>query len=253
MTVSLEERLLDFEACFNFRDLGGYPSRDGRRLRWTKLYRADSLHRFTPSDLVRFEALDAERVIDLRARQEIDDFGRLSPDVTGVDWVHRPIIESLDLSPGARRPPAGEEGTASLPGESYFVFLGSGEMVASVLTLIADSTGPVVFHCTSGKDRTGMIAAMILDLLGVADATIAADYVMTQGTRSRSMAWIARHEPEFAAYLAEIPPERRAIRPEQILGFLERVRAEYGSVEALALERGLPMNRLERLRDRLLE
>ncbi len=253
MQETITDRLETFEACFNFRDLGGYSTRDGRRVRWNALYRADSLHRFSSEDLNRFKMLGVKTVIDLRAREEIVDFGRLPEGLVGVRWHHCPIIESMRLRPGERAQPAGEECAQRAPGENYFEFLGSGVVATSVLSLIAESPGPAVFHCTSGKDRTGMIAAMVLDLLGVSDEVIAEDYVLTRHTRSRSLAWIEENEPDFAAFLAEIPPERRAVRPEVIIGFLERLRAMHGSVEALVLVRGMKIETLDGLRKKLLE
>ena len=67
------------------------------------------------------------------------------------------------------------------------------------MALLADAEAvPAVFHCTAGKDRTGIVAELILAVLGVADETIAADYAVTEQTRARSTAWIETHEPDYA-------------------------------------------------------
>jgi len=140
------------------------------------------------------------------------------------------------------------------PGQSYLQMLGDGSGIARTFDLLAVADAlPAVFHCTSGKDRTGMVAAMVLDLLGVDDDAIAHDYVLTNETRERSSTWIAANEPVFAAFLAQIPPERRHTRPETILGFLDGVRARYGSVEKLLIEHGIPQENLSAFRERLLE
>lgn len=254
MTALIEGRLHEFDACFNFRDLGGYETTDGRTVRWRRLYRSDTLHRMTPGDLEKLGALGLTSVIDLRSPEEIADFGRLSTEVVGPQWHHHPIIESLILAPGqVRRAPAGEEIEVELPGHGYREFFGTGEAAVSVLRLIADSSGSVVFHCTAGKDRTGIIAAMVLDLLGVPDETIAADYALTEHTRQRAMGWIQANEPQLAALYAEVPPGRWETRAEVILGFLGLVREEFGSVAELVRSQGMTDGELDRLRAELLE
>jgi protein-tyrosine phosphatase len=254
MTIFLDDRLVPFEACFNFRDLGGYETREGRTVRWGRIYRSDTLHRLTPPDITVLEGLGLRAIIDLRAGDEIADHGGLPTGVVGPDWHHRPLVASMVLRPGNEQAlPAGVEALDAAPGEGYMRFVGDGEMAVSVLSLVAESDGPAVFHCTAGKDRTGVIAAMILDLLGVSDETIAQDYMLTAQTGKRSSAWISENEPEFAAFLAQIPRERRKVRPDPVLGFLERVRSEHGSVAALVESRGMTRAQIETFRSDLLE
>jgi hypothetical protein len=98
-----------------------------------------------------------------------------------------------------------------------------------------------------------VIAALLLDLLGVPDDVIAADYFLTEEARLRSLPWIEANEPTFAAFLAQIPPERRAIRAETILGFLEKIRAKHGSTAEFLEQTGVDQPRIKALRDRLLD
>lgn len=248
----LLDRLHPFEACFNFRDLGGYRTMDGRVVRQGRVYRADALHRLTERDIAAFRTLKLSTVIDLRSTPEIESYGRVTSDVAETTWHHRPLIDSVQLEPGQRTLPAGEEAPELEPGESYFHFLGDGAVAVSVIELLATAPGPAVFHCTAGKDRTGIIASMVLDLLGVDDEAIAEDYVFTEHTRARSTAWIREHEPTLAAFLDEIPAERREVRAEAILSFLRRVRDAHGSVADFVLAGGLGINELAQLRHRLL-
>jgi protein-tyrosine phosphatase len=132
--------------------------------------------------------------------------------------------------------------------------IGDGSMLARAFgVLTAPGALPAVFHCTAGKDRTGIMAAMTLDLLGVPDDVIADDYVLTDVTRPRSLEWIKVNEPAFGALLEQIPAERRKCRPEMILGFLQRVRAQHGSVESLLRSHGVDAAVVDHLRDELLE
>ena len=119
--------------------------------------------------------------------------------------------------------------------------------------LSRDEALPAVFHCTAGKDRTGIVAAVLLDLLGVPDATIAADYVLTEQARERSMPWIEANEPEFAAFMAQFPPERRIVSPEVILGFLERIRSKCGDARGFLTSLGVGDDQLDAVTERLLE
>jgi protein-tyrosine phosphatase len=256
--MDIAERLQAFEACFNFRDLGGYEAADGRRVRWGRLFRSDTLHRLTDADLAAFGTLGLQTVVDLRSATEIDDHGALRPDArTSLEWHHVPTIDQVVLRPrdeAAVAPAQALDPVSMSRGELYLRMLGDGTGLAAVFRLLTEpARRPAVFHCTSGKDRTGMVAAMALDLLGVPDEVIAADYVLTNETRERSNEWIAAHEPVFAAYLAEIPPERRSVDPDIILGFLAGIRREHGSVRDLLVGHGLPPDALGRFRDDLLE
>jgi protein-tyrosine phosphatase len=246
-------RHVEFEACFNFRDLGGYETTDGHTVRWNTLYRADTLHRFTASDIETFNALGLRTVIDLRSGTEIDDYGRLEGAHAELTWHHVPMLDKVKLAPrdGDDSPPL--PATTMAPGEGYVYIVETfAESVASVFALLAGDTLPAVFHCTAGKDRTGIVAAMLLDVLGVDDEVIASDYVLTERSRSRSTAWILENEPEFAAWLAQVPPEHRVVTHDMILGFLTGLRAKYGSPAQFLLAHGVSADQLDALRARLL-
>ncbi len=252
-------RHVTFEACFNFRDLGGYETADGRRLRWNVLYRSDTLHRLTPSDAEMFRSLGLHTVMDLRSQREIDDYGAIRVDDGGFAWHNVPMLDNVRLAPPDPSPPGTPPPEpppeALLPGAGYYMILTNfSESVAKVLAVLGtDGALPAVYHCTSGKDRTGIISALILDLLGVPEDVIADDYVLTEAARERSSAYIKANEPEFAALLAQIPPERRTTRRENILGMLERVRSEHDSVEQLLYSFGVTHEQLDHLRNQLLD
>jgi protein tyrosine/serine phosphatase len=249
-------RHVGFEACFNFRDLGGYPTADQRHIRWGTIYRSDTLHRLTVADVEVFRALGLRTVVDLRSSTEIDQYGRLGISDAGLTWHNVPMLDNVQLSPRDPSDPLlvlpPED---SSPGEGYVRI--AEEFAASIAATFRIMGGegalPAVFHCTSGKDRTGIVAALMLDVLGVSDEVIASDYSLTEAAQLRSTPWIEKHEPEFAAFLAQIPPERRAPRPERILDFLQGLRARYGSVPEFLTRTGVPERQLHLLRDRMVE
>jgi protein-tyrosine phosphatase len=246
-------RHVPFEACFNFRDLGGYRTADGRRIGAGQIYRSDTLHRLTDADAATFRSLGIRTVVDLRSRTEVDDHGRIEIADSDFVWHNVPMSDEIKLAPRGPDQPPPDLANLS-PGESYALMTERyADSLGTVFTILSGPDAlPAVFHCTSGKDRTGIVAALLLDLLGVPDQTIIADYVLTEEANDRSMVWIEAHEPDFAAYLAEIPYERRAPRPEKIAGFLERFRAQFGSAEEFLVNVGITNDRLDDLRERLL-
>ena len=159
------ERHITFQRLHNFRDLGGYRTDDGRTVRWGQLYRSDSLGKLAGADLARFRELGVRTVIDLRYPWEIEARGRV-PHHDGLVWhnlsiEHRPYDQAT-IDPAVdpwryladRYAEVAEDGAAEL---------------REALEVVAEADGPLVFHCASGKDRTGLLAALLLTLLGVDD------------------------------------------------------------------------------------
>ena len=130
---------------------------------------------------------------------------------------------------------------------------GVGPVLARVLQCIAaDDATPMVFHCAAGKDRTGIVAATLMTLLGVPDETIAADYALTE------LVGQAIPEADRAAAFAQYrqhgaPPGALNARPEHMVAFLQGLRAAHGSVAQYLAPFGVGSGLVERLRDRFLE
>jgi hypothetical protein len=95
MVVSAVERRISLEGCFNFRDLGGYRTSDGRTVRWRRLFRADALHRLTEADLAQLARLGLATVIDLRTNGEVIDRGQVAWQAAGLGYHHLPMIDVL--------------------------------------------------------------------------------------------------------------------------------------------------------------
>ena len=249
--VVVGERRLTFEGPTNFRDLGGYDVEGGGRTRWGRVYRSDGLHRFSPADIEAFARLGARAVYDLRSLAE-----RVSqPDPVGS--VH------LDLLGGDTAQAAVEVLAARAPAqaESILLWLYQGMMARSAI-VIGDLLGrlaseellPAVLHCAGGKDRTGVVSALLLSVLGAPRATVLDDYVLTGRFRT------AEHEPLVMRVLqaAGVPEETAAAflgSPrwvmEEVLGATERA---YGSVEGYLLgPAGMAPRQLDDLRRLLVE
>ena len=251
--MALVDRRVPLEACFNFRDLGGHETADGRRIRSGVLYRADTLHRLTADDLDVLRNLGLRTVIDLRTQGELDRHGRIRlADQNEVAHHHLPMIDEL------RSPDAAPDDDAPTPerrGQLYFRMLGQGgPAIVDALRLLADTEAlPAVFHCTAGKDRTGVLAALVLGQLGVPDQAIADDYALTEQTMGETMTWIEANDPEIAAAYATYPTWVWEASAETMLAFLTRVRADHGSIPALLRHLGVDPATLDALTSALLD
>ncbi len=175
--MSVEElppppRHVPLEGMFNFRDLGGYEAGGGRFLRWRTLFRADDLNRLTSEGVDAFAELGVRSVLDLRTATELEKQGTIPTDRITVDHHHLPLLGktwSKAMAP--------DEPSPSWTAQRYLEMLAGGAepMRMSLEILAAPSSYPVVFHCAAGKDRTGVLAAVVLGLVGVSDDDIVDD------------------------------------------------------------------------------
>gem|GEM_PF-1003726 len=172
--------ILPFAGIINFRDLGGYPTADGRCVRWRHLYRSARWTTATPEDAVALAKLGIDTAIDFRGEAKRERRPEhIPPNVRRV--VHLPI-EPVD--------PVFADGLASIPrsgdAEASYILMCAfyAEMVTehagrfrAFFAALLDAQGPVVFHCSAGKDRTGLAAALLLTALGVGTEDVYADYM----------------------------------------------------------------------------
>jgi protein-tyrosine phosphatase len=241
-------RHIAFARLHNFRDLGGYRTADGRTVRWGRLYRSDSLgklHGAPAEDLDRFLGLGIRTVIDLRYPWEIERRGRV-PEQAGLAF-HNLSIEHQPYDQAAIAPDA--DPWRHLADRYAEVAYDGAKEIRQVLDVIAADSGPLVFHCASGKDRTGLIAALVLILLGVDEQDAAADFALTELATERLLAGFRADNPERDRIW---PSYGRA--PATVMElFLADLTAAHGSVHAYAADRlGVDDALLTALQQRLL-
>lgn len=230
---------------FNFRDVGGYTGLDGRIVRCGRLYRSDSLHRIDETDRDAFAALGVRTVVDLRRPREVSRDGRV-PDYAGLAYRHiHPEHREWDEVPYDER-----LSLARYLADRYLDLAETGGTgIGTALGVIADAdAAPMVVHCVAGKDRTGVVCALTLSLLGVADADIAEDYALSTAAAERFFAWLRAQVPDTAP----APPAFLASPAEAMLFFLKGLRDRHGSVEAYVLEAGLTRDDVSAMRTHLL-
>lgn len=238
------QREFRFNRVFNFRDLGGYRAADGRSVRWRRLFRSDSLSSLTEPDRPEFLSLGVRSVIDLRRPHEVAQQGRV-PEWDGLvhhhihpdhpEWTRTPYEDGADVVRylADRYRDLAEAGAAGL---------------ARAIGVIADPAAtPAVVHCVAGKDRTGVVCALTLSLLGVADADIDAEYTLSTAGNRRYIAWAqANGDPD----LVMLPWFHSA--PGTMALFLAELRERHGSVESYLTGAGLEPAQVTALRDHLL-
>jgi protein-tyrosine phosphatase len=243
-------RDLVWPSCFNARDLGGYATADGRRTRWRALIRADNMSHLTAEGRAALVRDGVRTVVDLQSesdhRYEPPHPFRGAADADAVPgYVHVPVLDESDPVAVAALERAG-------PRDGYRVRLDTaGGQFARIVSAIAHAPeGGVVFHCHAGLDRTGLVAALVLAVVGVPDDTIADDYALSE----------ERLGAFHAHYLAQItdPAERatfeRLTAPrELLLAALRHLDARYGGAEAYLRSAGVGDGDLARLRERFLE
>jgi len=221
-------RVIALEHIHNLRDLGGYPTADGRRTRWRTLFRADGLHRLSGDDLEDVRALGLRTVVDLRSDRELAERGRFPVAEHPVSYHH---VSLIDVTWDQEEATGLELDVAGFLLEKYLEILESGEhRLAELFQVLAlPEALPAVFHCAAGKDRTGIVAALVLSALGVADDVVVADYALTGEAMVRMRRWAEATSPEMAEAFRTQPAAHLAAAPGAMAGVLGVLRDVHGS------------------------
>jgi protein-tyrosine phosphatase len=256
------DRLVSLVGALNFRDLGGYAGAAGRTVRWGRVFRSDALHALTAADLSVVASLGLRSVLDLRWSHERERQPTVIPmDGSTTRSLHLMVGEDPDLSNSKEtlqmildgELPEADDGFMA---QMYVDMLRDGATTfGRVLSHLAEEAWlPALFHCTAGKDRTGISAALLLSVLGVSESVILDDYELSTLYRSNKRIEELRPAIEAAGVDVEkVRPFLSARRP-VMEATLRHLAGDYGGVEAyLVGPAGVPAGTLDRLRELLLE
>ena len=237
-------RRLLWDGCLNARDLGGYRTADGRETAWGVVIRADSLARLTPEGCAALEAYGIRTIVDLRLAGEVES----EPNPFAAREGGAITYQNLSLiDPAAGPGPA----HSTLADDYKGVLSRFAATIRDVITAIARAPeGGVVVHCAGGRDRTGIVAALLLALAGVAHETIAADYALsTEYLRPRDEEWLANGPGDRAererAYVWGLT------KAEVMIELLAHLDERHGGAEGYLREIGVDPADVERLQARL--
>ncbi len=239
-------RQISLEGAFNVRELGGLSTSFGRQTRTRQFLRADSLHALSPASQARLLEYGLKTVIDLRTKQEMmqepNPFGNLD----NVRYINISLFETILQNPNG-------DTMSSLEGLYIAALDHSQAAIREVLKVLATSQSVTLFHCTAGKDRTGLVAALLLANAGVSQGAIVEDYTLTEKLAQPMLERLLREavkkgmNEEFYAKLLT----SKASTIQATLWYLE---ARFGSLEGYLIDGlGLEPDTLDRLRLKILE
>jgi protein tyrosine/serine phosphatase len=245
ITPETTPRHLDWPHSYNTRDLGGLGTEDGKETRWQAVIRSDIVNRLTKKGREALIAYGVRTVIDLRSPQEAAD----EPSVFAKASIPSLTYFNLPLEKYYPHVSALID-QAKTRGEVYCIVLDHHpDAVATVMrAIIQASPGGVVVHCHAGKDRTGIIAALLLRLVGVSVEMVAADYAESQ----------IRLWPLYEKIIEEAGREDKVsfwlkptVTEETMYIMLEHLDSKYGGVESYLFASGLTIEEIGLLRQHL--
>jgi protein-tyrosine phosphatase len=236
-------RLVHLQGGLNFRDVGGYPTNDGHRVATGKVYRSAEISKLSDSDLAELDRRHIRTVVDFRGKKE----SAAAPDrlLQGTDYTLAPA--GSDSLPDMKSL-AAKVSNGSFLNEFYTATEHFGARYRPLFQklLAANDTAALLYHCTGGRDRTGMATALFLNILGVPRETIEADFVASN-VYLKPME--GRMFQGLAAATGKTPEEVRdafKLRPELLRSMFSAIEKKYGTLDAF-YEQELGIGAAERL------
>lgn len=244
-------RHIQFENVVNFRDLGGYPARDGYTTAWRRLFRSGEFRHMTRNDLdLLIGEIGLTSVLDLRSSLEVENQGIGLLAESDINYHNVSFIAG-----GSREEDERLFGQITNMGQFYLHLVRESEFggrIVRALELIADPDNhPLVFHCAIGKDRTGILAAVLLSVLGVKDEVIIKDYSLSTPYMEQLLKRISS-DPATAKHIKPLPGYFWEASEESMSLFLTTLQNEYGSIEDYLKAQGIDGSLIERLEKALL-
>lgn len=255
--VCISERIIPFENLANFRDIGGYPTEDGHMVVWDKVYRSVSLVGLNGDDIDRLEQLNLHLVCDIRSAAEVEEAPDMLP-TTVQTYLHLPAQAEVTRWDRLwwlifRRHRLNE----LLQHVYIHVMIEQNPQIfAQIFRRLADeSSYPVLIHCTAGKDRTGVVVALLLRLLGVPEQIVISDYTLS----NHAYAFIQKLVAKTIRQLTTMGLKEKDVQPlldanpRNMQAMLSYIDQHYGSVEDyIRTKVGIAPETIERIKSNLL-
>jgi protein-tyrosine phosphatase len=232
-------RHLNLAGASNFRDLGGYPARDGRAVRWRQIFRSNHLGHLTDDDIAVVRGLGVRSAFDFRGREERAEALCGMTDLTVHSLPVEPTVVAALRAIAAAGTPLSTVAAIEVMRDSYRNYVQQNtQRFRALFGHLLEDHAPLVVHCSAGKDRTGFACALMLHTLGVPDEVISEDYLLTNR--------FYRRDPSASS---DLPDDVRQVLGSVQASFLaaafEAIDADYGDLENY-LRDGLGLGAAER-------
>lgn len=213
-------RLLPMQGAYNVRDLGGYPTRDGKQTKWRRLFRAGDLNKLTQNDLQYLQDIPLLTTIDFRNSGEVNDAPDKKPESL-KEYIWLPInagdMSDIKVTDAASIPQVMEDAYRTIIRKYQDKYKDFFRILA------VEENAPILFHCSAGKDRTGIAAALTLAALGVDHKTIIEDYLLSAEYLKGKYDFLIQKYPALEPLTT--------VRPEYLNAALQTIDEEYGGME----------------------
>jgi protein-tyrosine phosphatase len=246
-----QKRLFELENILNLRELGGYATEDGRMTRWGVLLRSANLDSASLADQRHLIAYGVNHVLDLRDQWEQAKYPDAFTSHPDVFYQNMPFAGDGILKDEASQRYMEE---ASQLSDTYWLMLTTCQsQIKSIVEVIANrQVGCSLIHCVVGKDRTGIIAALVLAAVGVTETTIAEDYALTELQIAHVKTRVLQEAADAGRDLARVERDISAY-PQTLLDILTNLRRDYGGAVGYLKATGVTDQTLQQLRGRLLD
>ena len=234
-------RHLSLAGASNFRDLGGYPARDGRIVRWRQIFRSNHLGHLTDDDIAVVRKLGVKSAFDFRGTAERAEALCGMPEITVHSLPVEPTVVAALRAIAAAGTPLATNHAVDVMRDSYRNYVQENTpRFRALFAHLLEDRAPLVIHCTAGKDRTGFACALILHTLGVPDEVISEDYLLTNR--------LYRRDPNSGSDLPDdVKQVLGSVQASFIGAAFETIDADYGNLETY-LQNGLGVGAAERAR-----
>jgi protein-tyrosine phosphatase len=240
-------RRLPLEGLINARDLGGYPTKDGKMTRYGAAVRCEAPQSITDEDMKALKAYGIKTVVDLRGGEELERHPNRLDGAKSIEYHCCPAFDESVAIASKGKSPFKEDFDMA---DKYMEMVDKRkDWVHKVMTIIAASEGGVLFNCAMGKDRTGIIAALLLGHAGAFEADIIADYSVSDQYLNPlfERMWAGMREELGEETLEKVMPYFKT-PPDNMRRLLAHIDAEYGGVTGYLRACGLDEDTLSRLR-----
>lgn len=225
----------ELHLTMNCRDLGGYKTLEGKVTRYFRFIRSDAPTYITESDKQFLLDHRFSTIIDLRTEKVVKFIPSVFAGDPRFEYRNFPLTEGSGI-------PLTDENASAL----YLRMIGNTETFFRIFSLIAEVDGGVFYHCTAGKDRTGILSCLLLLLAGAKEEDILNDYCLSNELIEKNIGRIIAEHPSF-------PPNLGYAKRKYLEGFLTEFRKQYGTAEKYLLSIGLSESQIGKIKRKLTE